>query len=90
MYLFSGQVEILCPDRKQFSQNLGNIGLPLKFGPFEYLCLTTLIPFNISCSIVRKSFTVRLSMSRDTLFLGDERLEFALILCLSLCSGDVF
>ena len=34
VYILSGQVDILCPDR----------GFPLKFGSIEYLCRITLIP----------------------------------------------
>ena len=69
-YLFLGQVEILCPDRKQFLQSLENSDFPLKF---EYLCRNTLIRFAKSCVVVRTSSTVRLSISIDTLFMDDQK-----------------
>ena len=71
--------------REYFLQILRNSGFPLEFGSFEYLCRTTLIPYAISCCIVRTSCIVRLSMSIDKLFTDEERAQIGLILCLSMC-----
>ena len=85
VYLFSGHVEILFPEREHFLQIFKKSGFPLKFGSFEYLCRTTFISWSISCFIVCMSSTVRLSISSVRLLIEGEKVEFVFNLCLSIC-----
>ena len=68
-----------------FLQNCNKSGFLLKFGSFEYLWRTTLIPCAISSSIICISSTVRWSISRERLLIDEETVEFVLSLCLSMC-----
>ena len=74
-------METLCPDREYFFEEW----FSFKIWIIWYLCRTKLIPCALSCSIMRKSSTFRLSISKNTLFMNDERVELVLILCISLC-----
>ena len=84
VYLFSGHVEILCPELEHFLQNVRKSGFPLKLGSFEYLYCTTFIPWAISCSVVCISSTVRLSISRQRFLIEGKRVEFVFNLGLSI------
>ena len=74
-------METLCPDPGHFFEEW----LSFRIWIIWYLCRTTLIPCAVSCSIMRKSSNFRLSIFKNTLFMNDERVEFELILCISLC-----
>ena len=94
MYVFSKQLEILCPDREHlFLQNLCNNVFSLKVGSFEYLRCITLIPKALFCSIVCTSSTVRLSISIDKLFIYKEKVKFfkkVFFMSVNICSSDNF